>query len=257
MAQAQLEPHHVFRDQATCPRCAGALKQVHNRSRWGRTLQLECRRQHGAFQTFAQFLTEKGLLRSLTSADRAELTRRSGSLWCLNCGAALGLSDKQCGYCASAPGLVDIARLANALDPEGATESHAVHAIPTRQVALQCLACGAALSPQEAVQCGQCGATLAVGRLADAHAAVKGLAAALRAHERSPAPHVRERRLQRNAADLPRRRAWVREMEASAHPESGQADEELHEELADKPWGQVVPWVALALLVAWWLGAFR
>ena len=45
-----------------CPRCAGKLKIVHNQSRWGRSSQLQCMRRHGAYQSFAQFLEEKGLL---------------------------------------------------------------------------------------------------------------------------------------------------------------------------------------------------
>ena len=60
MAQAQREPHRLLRPDPRCPRCDGTLKVIHNRTRWGSTRQLECPRQHGVYQTFAQFLSEKG-----------------------------------------------------------------------------------------------------------------------------------------------------------------------------------------------------
>src|SRR5690606_7025234 len=119
MAAAHAEPHHTLAADARCPRCAGGLKPVHNLSRWGRTLQLECRRRHGIYQTFAQFLSEKGLIRPLSAADRAALARRPDGLTCLNCGAPLGAQDERCSHCDSLPGMIDVARLAAALDPEG------------------------------------------------------------------------------------------------------------------------------------------
>ena len=70
MAAARALPHEMLRADARCPRCAGALKIVHNQSRWGRSLQLQCARRHGAYQSFAQFLEEKGLLRPM-SRDRS------------------------------------------------------------------------------------------------------------------------------------------------------------------------------------------
>lgn len=87
MALAQREPHRLLGREARCPRCAGMLRSVHNRSRWGRSVQLECARRHGAHHSFAQWLAEKGLIRPLSSADRARLIERDGSLTCLNCGA--------------------------------------------------------------------------------------------------------------------------------------------------------------------------
>lgn len=120
MAQAQTLAHEVLRADARCPRCSGALKTVHNRSRWGASLLLECKRQHGAYQSFAQFLQEKGLLRAMTTADRARLMQRDGRIDCVNCGAAVGADAGLCVYCGSVPSLLDVARLARALDPEGA-----------------------------------------------------------------------------------------------------------------------------------------
>jgi len=250
MAEAQREPHQVLRERAACPRCSGALKTVHNRSRWGATLQLECARRHGAYQTFAQFLSEKGLVRPLSSADRAALAARANGLACLNCGAAFGRDDERCRYCDTTPGMVDVARLARALDPDGATESHAVHGTAPRHAALQCLACGAPLPEGASVQCRQCEATLAVGQLGEAHAAVSVLGDALRAHELSPAPHVRERKLTRLDGDLSRRRDFVRDMEASTQAayEGHDPDAGFFDDLRERPW-MVVAAAALLLLV--------
>ena len=132
MADAQREAHIPLKADARCPRCAGTLKTVHNQSRWGPTLQLECRVRHGGYQTFAQFLSEKGLVRRLGAAERATLSNREDGLSCLNCGAAIGASHARCTYCDSLPGLVDIARRARARDPAGAAEAMRVPGLAPR-----------------------------------------------------------------------------------------------------------------------------
>ncbi|HEX6707941.1 MAG TPA: hypothetical protein VF169_24590 [Albitalea sp.] len=253
MAQAQREAHQVLRRDARCARCAGVLKPVHNRSRWGATLQLECLRRHGAYQTFAQFLSEKGLVRPLSSADRAALMQRGGGLHCLNCGAAMGANDARCSYCDSTPGMVDVARLARALDPDGATESHAIHSTAAQHASLQCLACGAPLPKGQAVQCGQCGATLAVGQLGQAHQAVSALEQALRAHAQTPAPHVVARRMLQLEGDLPRRREWARRMEEETRQAyGGGADRGFLDEWREQP-AMVITVAGLLLFLLWWL----
>ena len=221
MAHSQTLPHEPLRADAHCPRCSGALKTVHNRTRWGESLQLECRRGHGAYQTFAQFLQEKGLLRVMSRLDRAQLIQRQGRIDCVNCGAPIAADDALCRHCRSVPSLLDVARLAHALDPEGALAPQAVHTTSTSQAALQCAACGAALPPERSHVCAQCGGTLAISRLAQAHEAVEALAPALRAHAQRPAPEVVKRRLDALDADIPRRRAWTAQMEAEASAASG------------------------------------
>jgi hypothetical protein len=224
MARIQDLPHVTLRPEAGCARCGATLKTVHNRSRWGRSLHLECRAGHGAYQSFAQFLQEKGLLRPLSLIDRARLLERQGHIDCVNCGAALGKGDEQCRYCGSVPSLLDVARLARALDPEGVLEPQAVHNDPARQEAMQCGACGAALPPGLSVDCAQCGATLAVSRLGDAHERVATLGPALRAHAQKPAPEVVKRRLEALDADLPRRREFAAKMQAEADQRRGRGD---------------------------------
>jgi hypothetical protein len=260
MAGAHGTPHHALGEDVRCPRCGGGLKRVHNRSRWGATQQLECRRGHGHWQTFAQFLSEKGYARELSAADRAVLLRADAALACVNCGAPLAASQSACTYCGSLAGLIDVGRLARALDPEDATERASVRqAAPQRHV-FSCHACGAAVGGAAALSCDACGATLASPDLRQAFAALRTLEPALRAHERQPAPQVRARRLQALRGDVDRRRQWVQDMEQSArgaHP----ADEgplDPREPLfgaQPPPWLRIVAWVLVALVVyAWFKG---
>lgn len=254
MAHAQTLPHELLRTDAHCARCAGGLKTVHNRSRWGQSLQLECLNRHGAYQSFAQFLQEKGLLRPMSRIDRAQLLQRAGRIDCVNCGAAIGAGDEQCSHCRSVPSLLDVARLAHALDPEGVIEPQAVHATRVQQAALQCAACGAALPPEQSLDCAQCGATLAVSRLAEAHAKVEALGPALRAHALKPAPGVVRRRLEALEADIPRRREWAAKMEAEARQsrgdDGGDFDWSSLLELKTNPLRAVL--LALAIWFVWW-----
>jgi hypothetical protein len=235
LAAGQREAHRLLSSDARCPRCAGALKTIQNRSRWGPTTQLECLRGHGAYQTFAQYLSEKGLIRAMSSADRAVLAVREQGLHCLNCGGAIAVQDERCRFCEGVPGMFDVARLARALDPEGATESHAVHGNRAQHTALSCLACGAHLPPGQSVSCPQCASTLAVGRLSEAHRAVSVLDAALRAHAQTPAAHVRSRRLAALDGDLSRRREWVRGMEAQTMSDGVSDDRGFWDDLRENP----------------------
>ena len=259
MAEAHAEPHRPLGGRLRCPRCSGALKRVANRSRWGPTEQLECLRGHGAWQTFAQFLSEKGYVRALTSADRAALLRANSALACVNCGAPLANAGTgTCSYCGSVPGLVDVARLARALDPEDATDGADVRATPARRHTFNCHACGAALPEGEMLQCPTCNATLASPDLRRAYEALREVASALRAHQRSPAPHVRARRLTALRADVGRRRQWVEEMEASARQAAHRDDDDeswlpsLGRGRSHQSWRVLVGLLAV-LLVVWWL----
>lgn len=222
MAGSQNLPHRTLDPKAGCARCGAALKTVHNRSRWGQSLHLECRAGHGAYQTFSQFLQEKGLLRPMSRIDRARLIEKQGRIDCVNCGASVGRDEEHCSYCGSVPSLLDVARLSRALDPEGALAPQAVHRDAASQQALQCGACGAALPPGLSVDCAQCGATLAISRLADAHERVATLGPALRAHAAKPAPEVVKRRLEALDTDLPRRREFAAKMEAEAAARRGE-----------------------------------
>ena len=256
MARAQQLPHQALRPELRCARCTGPVHTVHNQSRWGRSMQLECREhQHGAYQSFAQFLSEKGLTRPMNSADRARLLGRDGGLHCINCGGSLDAQATACPWCRCVPAVIDIARLARALDPEGATADQAVHQAGTRHAALQCLACGAAQPPGPALwACIQCGSTLAAAGLAEAQQRVQALGPALRAHAAKPAPAVVARRLEAQAGNLQRQRDRAAEMQAEADGAMGRHG------TPGWGWEQVSAgrwrfWLMVAggLLLWWWL----
>jgi hypothetical protein len=235
MASSHALPHEMLRPDVRCPRCAGALQTVNNQSRWGHSTQLQCMRRHGAYQSFAQFLEEKGLLRPMSRLDRAKLLRDRGAIECVNCGGAVDKDDERCRYCQSIPSLLDVARLARALDPLDTIEPPAIYQAAARQSALQCAACGAALPPGETISCSQCGATLAITSLAEANASVQALAPALRAAAAHPAPEVVKRRLEAIDADLPRQREWAAAMQAEADAQSGRRRESV-----DFEWGSLL-----------------
>jgi hypothetical protein len=250
MASARALPHEMLRDDARCPRCDGRLAIVHNQSRWGRSSQLQCRRRHGGYQSFAQFLQEKGLLRPMSRVDRAKLLRDRGSIECVNCGGEIAKADELCPWCRSIASLLDVARLARALDPLDTIEPAPLHRAAMRQGALQCAACGVALPSGETISCSQCGATLAITSLADANAQVQALAPALRAAAERPSPGVVKRRLDALDADLPRRREWAASLQAEADAQRGRSVDETE-------WSELGPRLKLPLgilavaFVAW------
>lgn len=256
MAAARAEQHELLRADARCPRCAGALSLVHNQSRWGRSTQLQCVRRHGAYQSFAQFLQEKGLLRPMALPDRARLLRERGRIECVNCGGDIGKDDAQCPWCHSVPSLLDVARLAHALDPLDTIEPPALYGAAARQDALRCAACGATMRAGETMVCGQCGATLAIPSLAEANAQVQQLSPALRAAAAHPSPALVQRRLEVLDADLPRRRQWAADMQAEADAEAGRSGSGLGWPASTGD-GSGFRWpIVLALLALWFVWHF-
>lgn len=267
MARAQERPHHALQPRIHCPRCSGALKTVHNRSRFGAGEQLECQRGHGSWSSFAQWLSERGLVRPLTASDRTALQAAQGASWCcVNCGAPLrDAQASSCDHCGTAVGVLDLARLARALDPEGATGALPVHRQAREQHVYQCHACGHSAAGLKGFSCPQCGATQASTDLRVVYAALADLEAPLDQHAREPAPHVREQRLRALETDLARRREAVRDLERSAGPEPRGIESEgfgASGSMLDVLLGRAgVPWtwragfwLAVGLFVAWVLG---
>lgn len=235
MAAAQTLAHTPLEPTLTCARCRGAVRTVHNPSRWGRSLQLECVQRHGAWQSFAQFLQQRGLVRPMSSADRQRALQRDGALHCVNCGGALGATDTACPWCTSVPSVVDVARLAQALDPEGATREHAVHRQRSQAGALNCAACGAAQPADAAWLCTACGTTLTAPGLAEAHRRVSELGPALAAHAARPAAQVVKDRLAQQQPALDRQRSRAAEMQRDADERLGRtppAQREVDDALA-------------------------
>ena len=199
-------------------------------------------------------MQEKGLLRPMSHLDRARLLERDGRVDCVNCGAAIGARDECCPYCRSVPSLLDVARLAHALDPEGTLAPQPVQSARPQQEAMHCAACGAALPPGQTIACTQCGATLAISRLAEAVERVNVLGPALRAQALKPSPEVVKRRLAELNADLPRQREWVKRMEADARGGWGTDDDRTEWRTlfsrVPHPWRAVL--LALAIWFIWW-----
>jgi len=255
MAAAQSLAHQPLRRELGCPHCHGAVRTVHNRTRWGRSLQLECLQRHGAWQTFGEFLNEKGLLRPMSSADRARALQRPEGLHCVNCGGAVGATDTVCAWCRSVPAVVDVARLAHALDPEGATAGASVHRTGERPAALACRACGAPLPADAHWHCQHCGATLTAPDLAEAHRQVAPLGPALRAHAARPAPHIVQQRLAAQSEGLARQRERAAEMQAEADQRSGRVAEPWISNGEDDRSLRLPAWVwavAAVLALLWW-----
>lgn len=225
MAAAQSVAHRPVQPGLACPHCRGALKPVHNRTRFGRSRQLECVAGHGAWQSFGEYLAEKGLLRPMSLADRHRAASAAGTagasgpcgeFGCAACGGRMARDAPACPWCGSVPALVDVARLACALDPEAATAAHAVHRQGAAASTLHCAACGAAQPPGGDWRCASCGATLAVPDLAGAVRAVAALGPALAAHAARPSPEVVRRRLQAQQPALDRQRERAAQMQAEA-----------------------------------------
>jgi hypothetical protein len=258
MAASRALPHEMLRADPRCPRCAGRLKIAHNQSRWGRSSQLQCVRRHGAYQSFAQFLEEKGLLRPMSLIDRAKLLRDRGRIDCINCGGEVAKADERCRWCRSIPSLLDVARLARALDPLDTIEPPAVYRTAARQGALQCAACGAALPEGETISCSQCGATLAITSLAEPTPRSRRSRRRCARRRRAVADVVK-RRLDALDQDLPRRREWVASMQAEADARRGRSVDETDWDETFARWKPVFAVLAIAfvLWIAWNAGRVR
>ncbi len=230
MAHAHECAHVTLRDDIRCVRCNGGIVLAWNQSRFGRSSQLQCRERHGAYQSFAQFLQEKGLVREMSKIDRARLLEKEGRLHCVNCGGDIAAADATCTWCRSVPSLFDVARLARALDPRESAAPQPIHEQVAQQRARNCAACGSALPRGETVACDACGATLAVTDVAQAIAAARALQPALRAAAERPSPQAIANRLAALDGDLPRRREFVAGMQAEADARRGWRDRSADDE---------------------------
>jgi Zn-finger nucleic acid-binding protein len=258
MAQAHRLPHQPLRPDLACLHCRASVRTVHNRTRWGRSQQLECPQRHGAWQTFGEFLNEKGLLRPMSSADRHRALARDGVIHCINCGGDLGAQDTACSWCGSVPAVFDLARLARALDPEGATAEHSVHRTEAAKTALSCAACGAAQPADLSWQCQTCGATLTAPDLAEAHRRICEIAPALLAHAARPSPEIVRRRLAEQSGGLERQRERAAQMQAEAEARMRgtiiRTPDPIGGAAPTWPWWVVAVAGGVALLWRWWAG---
>ena len=151
-----------------CPVCGEPLKRVSNISRFGRTAQLECIAKHGAFQSFALFLAEKGYFRPFTWADIKKAIETGKSVTCFNCGAKLeSRPHDECPYCKSPVGVIDPARLASAIDVDSAAPK--LQLVPVVKQS-SCPCCGGGIDLTAEMVCPHC---MAVVRPVETQAAVE------------------------------------------------------------------------------------
>ena len=153
MQAAAAQTPGVLAPRLVCPRCAGALKPVHNLTRFGRFAALECPRQHGHLQTFSLLLAERGLVRPLHGSDLQTLASEGRTACCLNCGSAITPGSERCLHCDSPLVVIDMPRLMGALLIRHAEP---LPADRVRHVAWPCRGCGAALEPTRSARCEHC-----------------------------------------------------------------------------------------------------
>jgi len=137
----------------SCPVCQSALKTVSNRTRFGRTTQMECPEGHGYYQTYILYLAEKGYVRPLAWADIRALLAAGKKLFCADCGYPL--PDRpvdECPACKSAVEVIDPTRLAMAIDRHEASSVQAATAVDQHK----CHACGGAVDQSREIYCSHC-----------------------------------------------------------------------------------------------------
>jgi ssDNA-binding Zn-finger/Zn-ribbon topoisomerase 1 len=238
-AQPALQP---WRGEAlACPRCDKPLRQQHNRTRWGLFVANACPDCHGALQSHAAILAERGLLRTPTATDREAMARSPNAWTCLNCGAAVADAQRQdCSWCQAPLLLFDFERLASALLPrpqDRATVSAG------RLDMWPCQGCGFALDPTSHSACPQCGQ----GVLARSMAGLQPLLRRLRERWRQW--------LARPAASPPDAAGEAQQRSRAAPHWAQDAARRLMQAAAGRPTWAVTRWrvaLAVVLLVILW-----
>lgn len=177
-AMQQPRPLQPLPQTLNCPICVQALKRVSNVTRYGRIAQLECGEKHGAYQSFALFLAEKGYFRPFTWADIKQVLESGKRLSCFNCGATLeSRPHQECQYCKSPVGLIDPARLASAIDSDRVAQP--LQLLPAvEQTACPC--CGGAIQLNAEMVCPHCRAVVRPAETERALAASETVASQVR-----------------------------------------------------------------------------
>ncbi|CAN5413685.1 hypothetical protein BH11PSE11_BH11PSE11_00570 [soil metagenome] len=184
-----------------CPSCRSVLKQVSNVSRYGRTAQLECPQKHGALQSFALFLAEKGYFRPFSWADIKVLLDSGKRLSCFGCGANLDARPQDsCPYCKSPVGMIDPARLAKAIDVDRAAQ--ALQLVATSKQAV-CPGCGGGIDLSVDLVCPHCMAVVRPVETQGALAASEAVASQVRENYARQSEAVSRRKLEAGADSKP------------------------------------------------------
>jgi len=210
----------------SCPVCDSELKTVSNRTRFGRTTQMECPKGHGYYQTYILYLAEKGYVRPLAWADIRELHAAGKKLFCADCGYPLPDRPLQeCPACRSAIEVIDPTRLAMAIDR---LDVQAPLPVPAATAVDQykCHACGGAVDQSREIYCPHCHAPVLRHDTADA------ATAAQHASELVQAAAQAQRLRQEAAASAAHVLAEQRAMNAYIEGQRGQWSKKLESKLA-------------------------
>lgn len=92
----------------SCPRCGAPLEEGTDIQRGTRFHFARCRRGHGRFLTFFQFLRAKNFVRTLSPRELKALREHIRQINCSNCGAAVDVErGSACLYCRTPISMID------------------------------------------------------------------------------------------------------------------------------------------------------
>jgi len=99
-----------------CPRCDTPLDLTQDVQRSTRFCYHRCRRGHGRYTPFVQFLREKNFIKPVSPAELAQLKSMVRVVQCSSCGAPVDLEhDAACRYCRAPVAILDTEAVARTL----------------------------------------------------------------------------------------------------------------------------------------------
>ena len=106
-----------FSEGLRCVTCGDGMKLTNDQVKGTRFSYQACRKGHGRFTTFYNFLAEKQFVRELTQTERAKLAATVQQLRCSGCGAAVNIGKVDaCEYCRAPVSVFDREAAKKAID---------------------------------------------------------------------------------------------------------------------------------------------
>jgi len=106
-----------FGEGLRCVTCGDSMKLTQDQVKHTRFAYQACRKGHGRFTTFYNFLAEKQFVRELTQAERAKLAATVHQVRCSGCGAAINIGNVDaCEYCRAPVSVFDRDAAKKAID---------------------------------------------------------------------------------------------------------------------------------------------
>lgn len=104
------------RNRLPCPRCDTPLDPTQDVQRSTRFSYFRCRRGHGRYTPFVQFLREKNFIKPVSPSELARLKSLVRVVQCTSCGAPVDLEhDAACRYCRAPIAVLDTEAVARTL----------------------------------------------------------------------------------------------------------------------------------------------